>query len=270
MKNKVSSFNKVNIKGGVKIGIMFLFFCILLCTFSALCAYIFDFLSGEERVLDVVANADEHKSDKLPVIVIDAGHGGIDSGAVAPDGTMEKGLNLQVALRLHNLFSASGITSVLTRNDDVLLCDDSIKSHRKMNDLKNRLLVADEIISSGRDAVLLSIHMNNFSSPKYSGFQVWYGKNAEGSRSLAACLQLYGKTWLDSSNNREIKAATSSIYLLDRAKMNSVLIECGFLSNAEELEKLKSDSYQKKLAAVIFSATVAWLENTQLSDSVSK
>ena len=108
----------------------------------------------------------------LYTVVIDAGHGGIDAGAVAPDGGVEKDINLDVAGRLCDILKFFGIDCVMTRTEDKLLADESMKSHRKMTDLKNRLAVVNEVKESGREVVFVSIHMNNFSIPKYSGLQV--------------------------------------------------------------------------------------------------
>ncbi len=191
---------------------------------------------------------------EMPVIVIDAGHGGVDGGAIAPDGGTEKEINLDVSKRLYELFKFSGVECVMTRTEDKLLADESMKSHRKMTDLKNRLAIVNDIAESGRDVVLVSIHMNSFSMSKYSGLQVWYSLNDEKSQGIAKEVQSYARTWLDSENNREIKKATPSIYLLDRAQTPAILIECGFLSNPEEYARLSDTEYRNKLALIIYAA----------------
>ncbi len=193
--------------------------------------------------------------------VIDAGHGGMDSGAVSEDGTLEKNLNLAVSKRLAALLRAAGVDFVMTRTDDSMLVSDSVKEKRKMHDLKNRLSVVTDLADSGTNAIFVSIHMNKFTSSKYSGLQVWYSKNHEDSEALASKVQEYAKTWLDSSNGRQIKPATSAIYLLDRATVPAILIECGFLSNNEECVKLQTADYQNALAVTIFSALCSWTAN---------
>ena len=127
---------------------------------------------------------------------------------------------------------------------------DDIKQKRKMHDLKNRAAIADEYVSP----VFVSIHMNSYPDSRYSGLQVWYSKNDERSRSFASYVQSYAAAYLDPSNTRVIKPATSSIYLLDRLQVPAILIECGFLSNENESALLASDDYQTKLALVIFAA----------------
>lgn len=225
-----------------------------LCAVCALTYFLWCFMSGEGAA-PVSAKGIESR----PIVVIDAGHGGIDSGAVAADGTEEKNLNLAIAKKLEALCVSANIECTLTRNGDFLLVDDSVSSHKKMHDLKNRLAVATEIKDSGRPVVFVSVHMNKFTSPKYSGLQVWYSNNNESSAQLASYIQGYAKTWLDTDNNRQTKASTSAIYLLDRARFPAVLVECGFLSNVEECEKLKSEEYQKEVALTVFAALCEYL-----------
>ncbi len=227
---------------------------LILCAVCAFTYFLWRFMAGEKTIPTSV-----HGAEREAIIVIDAGHGGIDSGAVAPDGTEEKNLNLAIAKKIAALCSAADIECVRTRNGDFMLVGEDVTSHRKMHDLKNRLKVAAEIKESGREVILISIHMNKFTSPKYSGLQVWYSKNDESSPRLASYIQGYAKTWLDSNNNRETKAATSAIYLLDRAEFPAVLVECGFLSNVEECRKLKTEEYQKEVALTVFSALCEYL-----------
>lgn len=245
--------NKVSLRKGIAGGLKFGVAVLLLCAVCALTFGVGRFMAGDRPVSAV----DEAKV-KLPTLVIDAGHGGIDGGASAPDGTMEKELNLDVAMRLAALCRLSGIDCVLTRTEDHMLVDESVSSHRKMHDLKNRLAVVNGV-NENSDAVLVSIHMNNFSSPKYSGLQVWYSPNDKNSAQLAQYVQSYARTYLDVSNTREIKRATSAIYLLDRATVPAVLVECGFLSNPDELERLKTEAYRNELAVSIFAAVCAWM-----------
>ena len=185
-------------------------------------------------------------------LVIDAGHGGIDGGAVSASGKLEKDINLAVAKKLEALCKLSGVDCVMTRSEDRLVVDDSVKKKRKMYDLKNRVAVAEGLESP----VFVSIHMNNFPDKRYSGLQVWYSKNDESSASLAADIQTYAKTFLDPGNERETKRAGSSIFVLDRLRVPAVLVECGFMSNPEECERLIDEDYQTKLAMVIFAAVI--------------
>ncbi|MBQ3177392.1 MAG: N-acetylmuramoyl-L-alanine amidase [Clostridia bacterium] len=189
------------------------------------------------------------------VFVLDPGHGGEDGGAVAEDGTPEKNLNLEIALRMGEIADLLGYPTVLTRTDDTMLYDrygdlEEYGGKKKTYDLRNRLRFAEE---SGC-ALFCSIHMNKFPDVSCSGLQVYYSPNAAESSSYAALLQSYARTFLDAGNTREIKKATSSIYLLHRIRLPAVLVECGFLSNPEEREKLQEKHYQLQLASVLTAA----------------
>ena len=203
----------------------------------------------------------ERKSDtptsvsvNAPVIVIDAGHGGEDAGAIAQDGSLEKDLNLKIAKCIQALCEINGNSAIMTREDDRLLYDyygelDDYTGKKKIYDLKNRVKIANE----QHDAIFVSIHMNKFSSGKYSGTQIYFSPNNPSSEMLARTLQNSTRTYLQPSNNRQIKRADSSIYVLNSLDCPAVLIECGFLSNEDELGRLKDKKYQASLALVIFS-----------------
>ncbi len=187
-------------------------------------------------------------TDTLPVIVLDAGHGGIDGGATGADGTVEKELNLKISQRIAALLRVMGYTVVETRTEDRSLADaDAKKGRVKQSDLTNRLKVSKEY----PDSIFVSIHMNTYPSVACEGLQVWYSENNAQSAEFAKEVQLGVKTLLQPQNNRKIKAATSSIYLLRHAENPAILIECGFISNPAECEKLTSDDYQKQLALAI-------------------
>ncbi|MBE6624464.1 MAG: N-acetylmuramoyl-L-alanine amidase [Ruminococcaceae bacterium] len=207
----------------------------------------------------------ERKSDtptsvsvSAPVIVIDAGHGGEDAGAIAQDGSLEKDLNLKIAKCIQALCEINGNSAIMTREDDRLLYDyygelDDYTGKKKIYDLKNRVKIANE----QHDAIFVSIHMNKFSSSKYSGTQIYFSPNNPSSEMLARTLQNSTRTYLQPSNNRQIKRADSSIYVLNSLDCPAVLIECGFLSNEDELGRLKDEKYQASLALVIFSGILS-------------
>ncbi len=183
-------------------------------------------------------------------VIIDAGHGGEDGGAVGIDGrTVEKDVNLSVSLYLGRLLEAEGINVIYTRTEDILLYDRNVdyNGRKKSLDLQARL----EIAQNNPDALFVSIHMNSFGDSKYSGMQVYYSDSAEGGQLLADEIQKMSR-FLTPDNDRKIKKANSSIFLLNRAPGVSVLVECGFLSNHEECSLLSSDDYQKKVAFAVF------------------
>ena len=197
--------------------------------------------------------------DRITTVIIDAGHGGEDPGAIGGDGIYEKDLNLSIAMLLGEELKSRGYEVILTRTDDRMLYSESenIKGMRKLSDLKNRCKIAAE----HPEALFVSLHMNTFGSSEYSGLQVYYSEKNEDGKLLASMVQDSVKDQLQGDNHRSIKKS-SGIYLLDNIKSTAILVECGFLSNLEEEAKLRNPNYQKKLCCVIASATSSFLSNT--------
>lgn len=227
-------------------------FIFMSCLFTAAAVLIGHSISVITAVPDTDTSADV-SSSKMTV-VIDPGHGGEDGGAVAADGTLEKTLNLEFAKTLQSTCKILGIDAVLTRDTDTLLYDkysdlEDYTGKKKVYDLKNRLRFTEEI---GENTIFVGIHMNKFSDSKYSGTQVYYSSNSQDSMTLAQGIQSKVKESLQPENNREIKKAGSSIFLLKRLEVPAILAECGFLSNEVETERLKNDEYKKE-----FSLTTA-------------
>ncbi len=196
-----------------------------------------------------------------PTVILDAGHGGEDGGAVGGNGVFEKDLNLTLAQTLADMLRAAGVEVVLTRTEDRLLYreEENIKGHRKEYDLKNRLSVAEKY----PDAIFVSLHMNTFPVAKYSGLQVYYAARTEGSRELAECLQAAVRRDLQPQNERKTKPSDSSIYLLDRAVGQAVLVECGFLSNPEECRRLSEKDYQRQLCFSLFCGMMEYINQKE-------
>ncbi len=184
-----------------------------------------------------------------PTVVIDAGHGGEDGGAVGINGCIEKELNLDIALTLRDLLTLSGVNVVMTRSDDVMLYDEAQPGKRKAQDLRRRAQIADST-----DAVTVSIHMNTYPSEKYSGAQVYYSPNHPDSKTLALGVQQSIRELLQPDNKREIKESGSAIYLLYNVKNPAILVECGFISNKAEAELLCDHGYRRKVALSIYAA----------------
>lgn len=189
-------------------------------------------------------------SDTRPTIILDAGHGGFDGGASAEDGTLEKDLNLQIARRLKHFLLQGGFCVIMVRDDDRSVEDDPDQSiaKRKVSDMKRRL----DLIRSHPEAMFVSIHLNKYTSASPRGAQVFYSDNAHASELLAECIQDSFKAMLQPDNNRATKAAGKDIFLLHNANIPAVIVECGFLSNAEELALLKTKEYQTKSALAIY------------------
>ncbi len=224
------------------------FFLILLFLF---CGIGFFFLSATLPTLQ------ESVRPSVPLVILDAGHGGEDGGAVGVNGAIEKELNLSIAFMLADMLRASGVEVILTRSEDKLLYteEENIKGHRKEYDLKNRLKIAKEHPA----ALFVSIHMNTFPEEKYSGLQVYYAKGQEGSGELAHSIQRAVASGVQPQNTRKIKPADSSIYLLHGAPCRAVLIECGFLSNPEECALLSEKDYQRRLCFSIFCGMMNYI-----------
>ncbi len=203
---------------------------------------------------DVSVNSE---TDDIPVIIIDAGHGGVDGGAVAEDGTVEKDVNLDIALRLNDLLVSQGYKTILTRDGDYSIhedCADTIRK-QKVSDLHNRL----EIVNSNKNAILVSIHQNYFTESKYNGTQVFYSPNASESSLLANCIQKSVVSQLQPDNTRQIKKSDSSIFLLYNAQIPSVMVECGFLSNRIETEKLNDEKYRQQMSEAVCDGIIKYL-----------
>lgn len=192
-------------------------------------------------------------------IVVDPGHGGIDGGTTAGDGTTEKIINLQIAQKLEQFLNAMGIKTVMTRKNDDSIHDSDATTIRqkKVSDIKNRL----KIIENTENAVFVSIHQNHFGDSKYSGTQVFYSKNNPRSKELAEDIRAQIILNLQKENTREVKQSGTEIYLLYHSKVPSVMVECGFLSNEQETKKLKEESYQRQLAFLIALGIVEFLNS---------
>lgn len=192
------------------------------------------------------------------VVILDAGHGGEDGGAVGASGVAEKDLNLAVTLALGEALSESGHTVLYTRTDDRLLYtpEEDVKGLRKISDLKNRCKIAAEY----QDALFISIHMNSFGKAKYAGTQVYYSTLTEESRRLAASIRDAVREEVQPDNTRVTKEG-EGIYLLEHVENVAVLVECGFLSNPEECARLSDAEYQRKLASAIASGILAYEES---------
>ena len=200
-------------------------------------------------------------STKYKTVIIDAGHGGEDGGAVSADGLVEKNVNLGISKMLCTMLSDAGIKVVMTRTDDRLLYDRNVdfEGKKKKLDLAARL----EVAKTYEESIFVSIHMNSFSDKRYSGLQVWYSPKCPESMVLAQKIQSNTRMSLQPNNKRSIKAADSKIFLLDNAVSPAVLVECGFLSNPDEARLFESDEYKTRIAKVIFDSILEFLSVQQ-------
>lgn len=189
-------------------------------------------------------------------IVIDAGHGEPDGGAVGADGELEKDLNLQIAQFLQGYLEQSGVEVIMTRADDNGLFDKLTGSIRqkKRSDLNTRVKMVNELDVD----LCISIHMNKFTDSRYSGPQVFYSTNQTSSKNLAQIVQTEMISVLEPASKREIKPG-SDIYLLKHVKVPTILVECGFLSNPEEARKLQDSDYQNRVAWSLYCGIIKFL-----------
>jgi N-acetylmuramoyl-L-alanine amidase len=212
--------------------------------------------AGGSKMVSVMAEKDVVK--RKHCIIIDAGHGGVDGGATSCTGVLESQLNLEIALRLEQLFHLLGFKTRMIRSTDISIYTkgDTIAA-KKVSDLKERV----RIVNVQEGGILVSIHQNTFSDSRYGGAQVFY-PDSDGSKGLAAEMQKALVSYLNPGSNRQAKRG-EGIYLLQKAKIPAILVECGFLSNHTEEAKLRSEEYQKKVAAVIAGACSNYLYSMQ-------
>ena len=205
----------------------------------------------------VRAYSSQHVSQARYCIVLDAGHGGEDGGATSCTGVLESGINLEITLRLKDLFHLLGRETKMIRTSDVsVYTKGGTIAQKKMSDLKERA----RIVNTTPRAMLISIHQNNFSDNRYSGAQVFYA-DTQGSEFLAKQLQ----STLIASLNKDSKRACKrcdGVYLMEHITCPGILVECGFLSNPAEEAKLRSMEYQRKLCCVIAATASSFLSDT--------
>lgn len=197
--------------------------------------------------------------EKEVVIVIDAGHGGVDPGAVSVNGTaVEKDLNLAIALKLQSYLQEAGYSVMMTRVVDEDLAGEAGGS-RKQADMKERIRLMEETEGN----LMISIHQNSFPEEKYRGPQVFFQKHSEKAAALALLVQNEMNTFTAPENTRQAKA-NDSYYILKNASMPAILVECGFVSNETEAGQLMDETYQKKVAWGIYSGIEKYLQSDPL------
>ena len=202
----------------------------------------------------VAAMSESRPLENRHCIIIDAGHGGLDGGATSCTGVLESHLNLEIALRLNDLFQLLGYNTQMIRTSDIsVYTNGDTIAQKKISDLKQRV----ETVNGQEKGILVSIHQNNFNDSRYSGAQVFYSKAAK-SEDLAKKMQRCLIDNLNPGSHRQAKQA-SGVYLMEHIQCTGVLIECGFLSNPEEEANLRSDEYQKKLSCVIAASVSRFL-----------
>ena len=200
--------------------------------------------------------------EDIPItVIVDPGHGGEDGGAVSANGVLESQLNLAVAAQVNDLLRFSGQRTIMTRADDQSIHTEgeTIRA-RKASDIRNRVA----LVNGTEQAVLLSIHQNSLpSSPVTHGAQVFWNQQ-EGADLLAQIVQDSLNHTINPGNENHPKQIPGTIYLMKHVTAPAILVECGFLSNAEETAKLQDPSYQMKLAAAITTGYLRWLAGEEI------
>lgn len=176
------------------------------------------------------------------IVVVDAGHGGVDPGKIGVDDSLEKDINLEIAERLKTILEQQDIQVVMTREEDKGLYEETA-SNKKAQDLKKRC----SLINEGQADCAVSIHQNSYHEEYVKGAQVFYYGNSGDAERLAELIQTRLKEGVDPENNRQAKA-NESYYLLKKTSIPVVIVECGFLSNWEEAKLLQEEEYQNRIA----------------------
>lgn len=189
--------------------------------------------------------------DEIPTLVLDAGHGGFDGGAVSPNGVTEQEINLSVVKKVESLAGLFGIPTQLTRKDDNALDYEPGRAVRenKVADIKARQRICEQV----ENPVFVSIHLNKFEQSRYFGAQVFYGEKHSDSKGIAESIQAALKSGISNGNNRVAKPAGDSIYLMRTLTCPALIVECGFLSNPDDEAALVRDDYQTRLAVCILA-----------------
>lgn len=225
----------------------------------SLAVLVFGFVAIMWQGEAVQTSADGTLSAQMPTLIIDPGHGGEDGGAVASDGTIESLINLSIAEKAADLAELLGWDVCMTRETDISIHDAGAETLRekKVSDLKNRVKICNQV----ENGILLSIHQNSLpGAPSVKGAQVFYNEQA-GSLELAQAIQTVLNTTINQEHQKEVKEMGSSSYLMKNVTCPAVLIECGFLSNPEETQRLKTSSYQFEIAFCIISALSQYFQN---------
>ncbi len=200
------------------------------------------------------------KNNSIPVIVVDAGHGGKDPGKVGANDALEKDINLSIALRLKSLLEQNDVIVVLTRAEDKDLASEQAQN-RKNEDLRARAKLVEETAP----AVLVSIHQNSFPDESVDGAQVFYYSGSEKGKLLGNIVQERLKKEIDDGNHR-IAKANKEYYLLKKAECPAIIVECGFLSNPKEAELLTTEAYREKIAFAIALGIMEYINTVDTTE----
>lgn len=204
------------------------------------------------RELSQYVSGNAQKREKKTV-VIDAGHGSEDPGKIGINNVLEKDINLQIAKKVRDLLLEKGIEVVMTREDDAGFYNES-NSNKKAADMKKRV----DLINQTKPSLVVSIHQNSYHEESIRGAQVFYYTHSREGEQAAKLMQEELRTF-DRDNQRQAKN-NGTYYMLKRTEVPTIIVECGFLSNMEEAEKLKSEDYQNQISGAICAGITKWLD----------
>lgn len=221
----------------------------LLAFSIGLCAVLVCCLSAAQHIAPAFSSVPQVPD--TPVLILDAGHGGEDGGASSAAGNKESDINLDIVLKLESLMAFLGVDAVLTRSEDISIYDEGCETLRekKVSDLKNRV----ELVQSTQNAMVISVHQNTYTDPRYHGAQVFYGSGEVSSQWGEHTQELF-RSFMDPDNNRKATPVPEHVYLFKHIDCPAILVECGFLSNGEEASLLLTDTYQRKIAITLAGA----------------
>ncbi|MBO6015755.1 MAG: N-acetylmuramoyl-L-alanine amidase [Lachnospiraceae bacterium] len=206
------------------------------------------YLSRRAAMYTMIQSTKEEK-----VVVIDAGHGGYDPGKIGVNQAKEKDINLQIALRVRAYLEQNDVKVVMTRESDIALSDEGA-ANKKVQDMKRRI----ELIGETNAPLTVSIHQNSYGDESIHGAQVFYFTTSREGKEAAALMQQQLREGLDPDNRRQEKA-NDSYYLLKKSPTPVIIVECGFLSNRAEAERLTQEEYQEKVAFCIAMGVMKYL-----------
>lgn len=220
----------------------------ILLLLACMCVLVGVNFLGADRAVSAIADPGARETRTL---ILDAGHGGEDGGASTAAGEKESDINLAIVLKTRALMVFLGVEPQLTRDKDISIHSSEAETIRqkKRSDLKNRVAM----VASTPNALLISVHQNHFTDPRYSGPQVFFN-DGDANRQWGESTQAVLEQMLNPNNGRKAKPIPDGIYLFDHISCPAILVECGFLSNGEEAALLCTDAYQRKVAIALTGA----------------
>lgn len=233
-------------------------------------AFVFFFTNSSDKEPDSTEEfftesvTEDTPSVTYPVIVLDAGHGGMDPGKVGVNNVLEKDINLSIVLKLKELLEEKGFTIYLTRDSDKLLSSANSTAQKKED-----MIARTKMVTEINPFFTISIHQNSFPDASVSGPQVFYYKDSTESATMAQIIQDIMNQQLEPAKNREPQA-NANYYLLTRIPTPTVIVECGFLSNPTEADLLSQEEYQNRVAHAVYLGILAYYEAVTSNQTLSE